>query len=365
MVPTALVMGNVIGPSGPKGCALHQTMAVVAPTAGGKMRAIEVVNECVSAAGMERLLGPNRFKSGGGLVKYMKENRVALCVQDEFGLLLARLGDPRANPCEAEINERMREFWAQGPGSIYNSPVGAREGDDSVRIKDARLSILGFGNREEFFAACKGVDIINGFLNRMVVLEEPKLIRLRNIEHVEFPFRLKEYLCKLAGLKAHQLGWTAAAREIYESEIDWLFSQTDERKLKLWSRTPEKVSRAASAVAASRFVPKVDRIDMEIGQLIMRKSNEVFKLGIDDGDAKRQLDHAELKREIARRLRDDLGGSASVPEIKRSFRHNTKHKDALQNALIDMVGSGIITPLEHLKTGGRDQAGPSLDRLGR
>jgi hypothetical protein len=130
MVPTVLVCANVIGPSGPKGCALQQTVMGLAPTSGGKLWAIDVVKECVDKAGAKKLLGPNRFKSGPGLVRWVKDNRVSLCVQDEIGAMLKKLGNPKSNPCEVEISERMRELWAMGPGSIYNSPVGATKGDD-------------------------------------------------------------------------------------------------------------------------------------------------------------------------------------------------------------------------------------------
>ena len=343
MVPTVLVSGNVIGPSGPDGTALNQTVTVLAPTSGGKKRAIDCTYECVIAAGGEKLLGPNRFKSGSALVRYMKENRVTLCVQDEFGAALAKMGDPKANPCEADINVRMRDFWSQTPGGIYVSPVGAEKGDDSVKIKDARLSVFGFGNRDEFYAACKGIDIVNGFLNRMVVLEERELIRPRTIdERAKFPRALKEQLTRLGALVPQQIGWTSSARDIYEAEKDRVFNETDERNLKLWSRTPEKIIRAATVCAACRFALKVGPSDMETVQAMMRISDRVFKGGIDEAEAVRQLDHADLKREIVRRLRDDLGGAASAFEIKNSFRHNTKHKDALRNALLDMIDSGII-----------------------
>jgi len=89
-------------------------------------------------------------------VRFVKEHPVSLCVQDEFGRLLAKLRDPRSN-------ERMREFWALGPGSIYNSSAGAAQGDDSECIKNARLSILGFGVPGEFYSACQAEDIDNGF----------------------------------------------------------------------------------------------------------------------------------------------------------------------------------------------------------
>jgi hypothetical protein len=353
MVPTVLVSGNVIGPSGPKGCALQQTLVVLAPTSSGKQWAIDLVKECLHKSGARKLLGPNRFKSGAALVRWVKDNRVSLCVQDEFGRLLAKLGNPRANPCEVEINERMREFWAMGPGSIYNSPVGAGKDDNSESIIDPRLNILGFGVQDEFFEACKGDDIANGFLNRIAVLEEAALVRPRSdYETGEFPWLLMEKLNKLQAIKSQRLDWTAGAKEIYEAEVDRVFRETDARKLKLWSRTPLKVVRAATTFAACRFATAIERSDMELAQAVMHLSDRAFKIGIDEAEKKRQLDHASLKLEIERRIEDDFDGEASLSEIKRSFRHNTKHKGAVDDALEDMVKSQTLET-KWVDTGGR------------
>ena len=219
MVPTVLVSANVTGPSGPDGCALQQTVVGLAPTSGGKQRVIDVSKLSVSKAGAKKLLGPNRFKSGAALVRLVKGNPVSLSIQDEFGSLLKKLGDPKANPCESEINDRMREMWAFGPNSIYNSAVGAGEKDDRMAIEGVRFSVLGFGVPEEFFDACKDIDIVNGFLNRITVLEEPKMMRPRSDYPVmEFPFKLMENLCKLHGIKPRRLGWGDGAEEIYEAE---------------------------------------------------------------------------------------------------------------------------------------------------
>jgi hypothetical protein len=249
----------------------------------------------------------------------------------------------------------MREFWALGPDSIYNSPVGAGEKDDSISIEGARLSILGLGVPEEFFGACKDVDIINGFLNRIIVLEEPRMQRPRSDYLTgEFPFKLMENLCKLHSIKPRRLGWDAGAEEIYKAELDRVFNETDEGKRKLWSRSPEKIVRAGSTFAATRLDTKVQRSDMEAAQAIMRHSDQVFQRGIDKARKNRELTHAELRHEIARRLAADHNGQASEAELKRSFRHNTKFKTAMDDALIDMKNSGMV---EHVcvKTGGRDK----------
>src|SRR5215471_3108876 len=76
---------KLIGPSGPKGTALHQTIAVIAPPSGGKQSGIDVTKECLLEAEAAHLIGPNRFKSGSALVRWVKEHPVSLCVQDEFG----------------------------------------------------------------------------------------------------------------------------------------------------------------------------------------------------------------------------------------------------------------------------------------
>jgi hypothetical protein len=355
MVPTVLVSGNVIGPSGPRGCALHQTLIVTAPTSGGKQWAIDVTKECVAKAGAKKLLGPNRFKSGAGLVRWVKDNKVSLCVQDEIGGLLKKLGNPKSNSCEVEISDRMREFWAQGPGSIYNSSVGAAKDDDMEAIEDARLSIFGFGVKEEFFGACENDDIVNGFLNRMAVLEEPELIRPRtNFASGDFPFALMTQLGKLHSIKPQRLDWTPGAKEVYEAELDRVYSETDERERKLWARTPEKIVRAASTFAAACFATVVERSHMEIAQTFFRLSDRAFQQGIEEAEKKRELTHAELRHEIARRIASDFGGAASASEIQRSFRHNTKHKGAIDDALQDMLNSEMLER-QTVKTAGRSK----------
>jgi hypothetical protein len=293
-------------------------------------------------------------------VRWVSEHRVSLCIQDEFGKLLAKFSDPKSNPCEVEINDRMREFWAIGPGGIYNSPHGASKLDDSVAIVDPRLNILGFGVHQEFYDACEADDISNGFLNRLAVLDERNtLYPNTDLEPIPFPYDLKLNLQKLYGIKTpRKLDWTPAAKEIYVAEVKRVHTDPDERKRKLWGRTPERIVRAASSLAASRFATKIERADMEIAQAIMRQSDVTFTFGIDEAQKKRTLDHAAIKLEIIRRLKADFRNpetgeyEASEFEIKRSFRHNTKHKKAVDDAIQDLIASGTLKKAT-IKTGGR------------
>ena len=61
-----------------------------------------------------------------------------------------------------------------------------------------------------------------------------------------------------------------------------------------------------------------------------------------------------LDLKIARRIAAGFGGKASAPEIKRNFRHNTKHKNAIDDALQDMVMSEMLEKV-WVGTGGRNK----------
>ena len=88
-------------------------------------------------------------------------------------------------------------------------------------------------------------------------------------------------------------------------------------------------------------------------------SDRVFHAGIEEADGQRELNHAQLRHEIARRITDKFNGGASAAEIKSSFKHNTKHKASIADALEDMLDSGMLEKV-HVETGGR---GKSVYRL--
>ena len=82
---------------------------------------------------------------------------------------------------------------------------------------------------------------MNGFLNRLDLLEETRMTPIRDVDYVDFPVRLMMQLTKPRSIKAQRMPWGKGAEEIWQAEIDRVYSQTDERKIKLWARTPEKI----------------------------------------------------------------------------------------------------------------------------
>jgi hypothetical protein len=93
---------------------------------------------------------------------------------------------------------------------------------------------------------------------------------------------------------------------------------------------------------------------MELAQKIFHRSDRVFQAGIEEADSQRELGHADLRREIVRRIEVKFAGGASKAEIKSSFKHNTKHKASIEDALEDMLASGLLEK-GWVETGGRSK----------
>ena len=64
------------------------------------------------------------------------------------------------------------------------------------------------------------------------------------------------------------------------------------------------------------------------------------------------MDHQDLVREIEKRLVTKFSGEATVFQIKQAFKNNKKHKNAVTDALTDMLDSGTLISVE-VSTGGR------------
>jgi hypothetical protein len=71
----------------------------------------------LTATGAGALIGPGRFKSGVGIVKWLLEHKTSLCIQDELGAVFTMLADPKTNLHVRDINETLRELWAF-PGAV-------------------------------------------------------------------------------------------------------------------------------------------------------------------------------------------------------------------------------------------------------
>jgi len=354
-----LISRRIAGPSGPRGTGTHLYQVLVTVTGGGKEHIRTTGKLLLSEApGGSALIGAGRFKSGAGVIKELKAHPACLCIQDEFGKLLEMLADPRNGSHVRDINEVLRELWGLSWGR-YDSPVGAL--DKSETILAPALSILGMSTPKELYRACKSRDIANGFLNRFMFVEEKTAPTYQKVVPgcLEPPQSIKDGLNRLCmqasildeGKPSIRMEWGPGAEEVYDTVRKAVEAEADDRRRELFWRTPEKIVRVATIIAAGRFAKAVSREDMEWSQDWVRASDETLLAGVNEYMDDEKLEFGELCREIMRRVKFE-GGEMTKRDLGRSFQNNIRFKPDLDKALEHLVETEQLDR-QKLGTGGR------------
>src|SRR5262249_95951 len=230
MVPATLISEKVSGPSGSKGCCTHLYLIVLGLSGSGKEHVIGTSKEALIKCDQGKFMGRNRFKSGTAVINLIRERKVVLCSMDEYGKMLAKISNDRALDCEKEIADRLKEIWGVEPGVPYATPIGAHE--DFEIIDGVRLSILGVGIPDDFFIACKSKEMVDGTLNRHLIVEEKvRPPRQPNPSTEEFPKSIIDGLKKLASIEKTRLDWDKGAKEIFEAEVERIEALTNETEM--------------------------------------------------------------------------------------------------------------------------------------
>lgn len=362
-----LISRRIAGPSGPRGTGTHTYLGIVGPTGIGKETLRTIGKLLMTTAGAAALIGPGRFKSGAGIVKYLQKTPAAECFFDELGAYLARLSDPKASIYEREATEILRELWGLSWGR-YDSPQGAR--DDSELVLCPALSLFGMTTPKELYRACKSRDISNGFLNRWTFVEEktaPPYQRV-NEEALTVPKSLREGLAKLYqpvsvldqnGKPAFRMTWGPGAEEVWNAIREQIERETDERRRELFWRSPEKTVRVATVAAASYFATTVSREHMEWAREWILSGDNTLYAGVTEFMEEEKLEFFALCRKIIRRFRLE-GGSMTLREIKRSFQNNLRYKKDLASALEQLTETEQLIERKDKDTGGRPSIWYSL-----
>lgn len=149
----------------------HLYILGVAKTAAGKDHPLKQVTRLVTAAGLSNRVGLGRFTSEAAVYNRLLREPVTVATIDELGKFMKRITSPRASTHEEAISGALRTFWSANfdtvPGIEY-------VGRSSAPIHSPALSIFGVSTPEEFYASLKGDDVLNGFLNRFLLLSTSK-----------------------------------------------------------------------------------------------------------------------------------------------------------------------------------------------
>jgi|GEM_PF-391786 len=152
----------------------------LAPTAGGKEHAKRVIEEFLTEAGLDTLTGPKNYASEAGVFSTLLTKPRHICITDEFGRYLssARGGAGNANKSEAqsalmEVFGRLDGMWQTNGYSTRGMTKEQADAQNNAKVVRPALTLLGMTTPQSFYDALGQKDILDGFLNRFLIVESP------------------------------------------------------------------------------------------------------------------------------------------------------------------------------------------------
>jgi len=157
-------------------------LPVLGLSATGKEAIKESIEEVLSASGLAHLIGPSKYTSDSGLLSALIQQPSHLCISDEFGKILEAAADPNNIGARSTLR-LMMEVWGRCHGVLRStgySTAGMRQ--DAIDALNARivykpaLSFIGLSTPDSFYDALTRGSLIDGFVNRMLIVEstEPR-----------------------------------------------------------------------------------------------------------------------------------------------------------------------------------------------
>jgi hypothetical protein len=358
----------------PTGAGLHLYVIATYPTGGGKQHPIDAIDRLFRATNLQRHIGPSQFMSLSALVRHAQQCPLSICPQDEFGAMLAKIGHPRASGHEIGISGVLRSLWGTGFGT-YRTPAYASMA--SQEIVSPALSLFGPTTAQELYAALTGKDVVNGFLNRFLVIDGGARVPQRQPQYDlrDTPVSLASQLMSLylAGEPPSgnmgslckniapdptpiRAAWAdASAFDVYQSLSAEIVRRmdADPENEAFFGRTAEIALRCATirAVGDDPRSPALTQDHMEWGAMLaMQSANRLL------GDAARymtdQLGAAEFERKLLSKLRTAPGRCLTLRKLHRDMSRHFRFANDLERALAALEKSGIVRLQSQAMPGG-------------
>lgn len=367
------IVGTLIGRrmAGPTGAGTHLYVIATYPTGAGKQHALDAIDRLLTACGLSRHLGPSQFMSMSALVKHAERSPLSVCAQDEFGAVLSKIGHPKASGHEQAISQVLRSLWGANFSTV-RTPAYATT--DSREIKCPSLSLFGPTTASDLYEALKGRDVVNGFLNRFIVIDGGSRVAavdpsasLRDIPptliaKLQSLYMLGSKAGNLSGLCKNTapdpgpltIPWASAdAKDAYmtfvkdcEQRMD-----SDPDAEPFFARVAEIALRCATIRACGRSsVPVLALDDFQWGAELAWQSADRLK-----SDAERYmtdpLGAAEFERAVMRKISQAPHGEITLRKLHRAMQRHFRNANDLKQALDSLNRSGIVRMENRISSG--------------
>lgn len=345
------VVGTLIGrrDATPTRSGTHMFNLVLGPTGVGKQHGINAITRLLKAAEAIQHLGTGDYMSTTALEQRLLNQPLTLSVADEFGKALSRFNGRRAGGWESGITATMRRAWGSSFEDMMTNEAFNRP---SEAIPAPAYSIHGISTPEEVFDALNGSDVINGLLNRFLLIttekrhpdQDPVLsspeVPQKLADEVALLYRTRRQLEPLlvSTVEPYIVKWGDGARDIYCALTKYCEDEGDRNKAlePYLARTAEMAVRLATICAVGREPdwPEVSVADITWGRDLALWS--AMRLAEDAGDFIADTPYAREQAKVVGVLRRANGEFVKFRAIMRATGIKKKDLDEHIDALVFM-----------------------------
>ncbi len=298
------LVGTIMGQKYESDTGLRTNMYMISigPTASGKDHARKCIKDILAASNLTKYLGGEEIRSGQGLLAAMERSSNSLFQLDEFGLFLQSAQNPNSGAHRAEVMTILMKLFSSANTVFMGSEYADQKNKPRVELKYPCCHLHATTTGAEFFPALSSTHVINGYLNRMLVLEtkirHPKEQKGKRIPP---PTEILEWIDETTNIKAitgggnlHGFNVEAAitisnsdgAERLQNELADKVRSLTaDEDQYQidaLWGRAVEHTMKLATIIAGSNRHETVHESDMQYAKTFVEYAVETLAVSVKD-----------------------------------------------------------------------------------
>lgn len=272
--------------AGETGLRTNLYLISVGSTASGKDHPRAAVKTLLMATNKIDYLGGENIASGQAILTRLAVTPSVLFLLDEFGMLLQSIQSHGAGRHNKEIITNFMKLFSSA-GTIYVSTEYAdQKQKPRITLEYPCVSLHATTTAEEFYPALTSMHVVNGYLNRFLVVDEsykPRPKRLRTTQDIEIPETIIDWVnyidrdfrgdeSNLSGLNPEtpiRIEKDPDAREIFntfEDDVEELLKKTEGTGVDaLWGRAWEHAEKLA-VIGACCTNPDTKQISAEVAE---------------------------------------------------------------------------------------------------
>lgn len=299
--------------STPTGLGLNLYLMGIAGPGFGKDHPLKALQNLMSDAGLQHLVGPGDISSDSALEHVLRQRPCFVMPMDEIGVFMQATGGRNSGGYERRIRKVLLDLYTKGDGMWTGKQKvptqGAKVVHDSASepVFNPTVTIMGMSTPTEFYSGLTEANLTDGMVARMTIINAEKRPTPREDREPIIPPKslvaevkrcASEYPATGGNVQAanwrtatvrptiYQTRWdTQSAKDRWREIEDWQLATIDDDPSKdgFVSRAAEQTLKLATIRAVSRepSMPVVCVEDVEWGWSIVSKSLWSLDVGVD------------------------------------------------------------------------------------